>query len=69
MALKRLKKEGKVEWNVRLPPLFRTTVCKMSKVLLEFTEGNGSFDRDAVSAMQVYCTRKLGISSTVSVTS
>ena len=57
MALKKLKKEGEVvdKWSIGLPPPFRSTVSKMRKVLLEFSEGDRCFEKDAVSAMEVYC--------------
>ena len=57
MALNKLKKEGEVvdKWSIRLPPPFRSTVSKMRKVLLEFSEGDRCIDKNAVSAMQVNC--------------
>lgn len=73
MALRKIKEEEEkralVQWNCRFPPPFGATVLKMRAALMEFTRPSQKITPETVSAMRIYCTRKLGIDISVSLRS
>ena len=67
MVLKKLEKEEKEFWHYRFPPSFGMAVVTLRRVPLEFTDGcEENINKETASAMQIYLTRKLGFTVSVS---